>query len=95
MTGIAAIAELHYTGSLNDADQFPLGDATGVQVGLRENQFDVLNLTLGLQVEFSERWRINAAGVVPLRDRRFDALGGRQEDRFFDGEFSLQLNRFF
>ena len=92
ITGIASVLELHYTGSLNDADN--LFETPGLGVS-PENRLDVLNLTMGLQVEFSQRWRINAAGVVPLRKREFEMLGDRREDRFFDGELSLQINRFF
>jgi hypothetical protein len=83
LTGVASILELHYTGSLNDADpKFSEGDP---------NRFSVLNLTTGLMLEFHEQLRVNLAGVFPLRERRFDE-NGRREDRFFDGEFSLQVN---
>ena len=92
LTGIASILELHYTSSLNDAD-------TLFTVDPPENRFDVLNLTAGLQVEFSQKVRINVSGVVPLREREFDGsqlnFPKRQEDRFFDGELSLHINRFF
>lgn len=85
LTGVASILELHYTGSLNDADAY-LSEGNA-------NQFDVLNLTTGLTFEFNEQLRINLAGVFPLRDRGLDA-NGRHEDRFFDSEFSLQVNYF-
>ncbi len=92
LTGIASILELHYTSSLNDAD-------TLFTVDPPENRLDVLNLTAGLQVEFSQKLRVNVSGVVPLREREFDGsqpdFPKRQEDRFFDGELSLQINRFF
>ena len=55
----------------------------------------MLNLTVGLQTEISELWRVNVAGVFPLRERHFNNNGSLREDRFFDGEFSLQINRFF
>ena len=90
ITGIASLLELHYTGSLNDADTLLTNGNPSP-----ENRLDVLNLTTGLQVEFSERWRINTSGVVPLRKREFEANGDRREDRFFDGELSLHINRFF
>ena len=86
VTGVASILELHYTGSLNDADPV-------LSRGLA-NQFDVVNLTAGLLVELNENWRINLAGVFPLRERGLDA-NGRREDRFFDSEFALQINRFY
>lgn len=85
LTGVASILELHYTGSLNDADAY-LSEGNA-------NQFNVLNLTTGLTFEFNEQLRINLAGVFPLRDRGLDA-NGRHEDRFFDSEFSLQVNYF-
>lgn len=91
VTGIASLIELHYTSSLNDADDL-LG--AGLIPG-SENRFDVLNMTAGLQIEISELWRINVAGTFPLREGRFDEVAGRQENRFFDSEFSLQINRFF
>lgn len=86
ITGIASIVELHYTSSLNDADAFDFGGG----ITETENRFDVLNLTMGLKVNFSERWSINVAGVVPLRERKYAG-----NDRFFDGELSLQINRFY
>jgi hypothetical protein len=86
LTGVASVLELHYTGSLNDADPF-LSDGAA-------NQFDVLNLTTGLTVELNEQLRINLAGVFPLRERELDA-SGRHENRFFDSELALQMNYFF
>jgi hypothetical protein len=86
LTGVASVLELHYTGSLNDADPF-LSDGAA-------NQFDVLNLTTGLTVELNEQLRINLAGVFPLGERGLDA-NGRREDRFFDSELALQVNYFF
>lgn len=100
LTGLATVLELHYTTSLNDADGFDVSDFTGSAIigdfgpGF-ENRFDVLNLTMGLQAEFGERWRANVAGVIPLREGRFEDFSGRREDQFFDGELVLQLNRFF
>ena len=88
VTGIASLLELHYTSSLTDADIFSVAPGPGF-----ENRFDALNLTAGLLVEFSEKWRLNIAGAFPLKGGRWD--GGRTEDRFFDSEFSFHLNRFF
>jgi hypothetical protein len=86
LTGVASVLELHYTGSLNDADPF-------LSQGLA-NQFNVVNLTTGLTVELNEQLRINLAGVFPLGQRELDA-SGRHENRFFDSEFALQMNYFF
>ncbi|MFK7736340.1 MAG: hypothetical protein AB8B50_09940 [Pirellulaceae bacterium] len=102
ISGIASIIELHYTSSLNDADALAVSSDTqsafigGGPFPGYENRFDVLNLTLGLQTEISEVWRINTAFATPLREGRFDdEFGSRQEDQFFDGELSIQINRFF
>ena len=103
ITGIASVLELHYTTSLNDADDlfsdlFPEESAGGFPpafVPAPENRFDVLNLTAGFLVDISDRWRLNVAGVFPLREGRFENGVGRREDRFFDSEVSFQLNRFF
>ena len=99
VTGIASLAELHYTGALNDADRMIVGQDTSSALGFVAagdgNRFRVLNLTLGLQVEIQEQWRINVAGVLPLREGRYKEFAGRRENRFFDSEFALQINRFF
>jgi hypothetical protein len=88
LTGVASLLELHYTSSLNDANEFNLGGNSRVGT---DNRFDILNMTTGLQFELNQELRINLAGVFPLRDGRFD-IGGRRDDRGFDSEFALQVN---
>lgn len=100
ITSIASLIELHYTGALNDADGFTVESLTDdASVGFvgpgYENRFDVLNLTLGLQTDLGDVWRVNVGGVIPLREGRYDDFGGRREDQFFDGELAIQVNRFF
>lgn len=84
LTGLAAMLELHYTGTLDDADIVSaqgFGDA--VVVGNTANRVDVLNLTAGLHAEFGRKLDARTAAVVPLRDGT---------DRMFDFELVAQVN---
>lgn len=100
LTALAAMLELHYTTALNNADGFVLPNVSGAigNPGASTpgfvNKFDVVNLTAGLRFEISNTWKINAAGVVPLKSGYVDA-GGRVLNRFFDAEAVLQVNREF
>jgi hypothetical protein len=99
LTALAAMLELHYTTALNNADYIalPFGGAIGNPGASTPgfvNRFDVVNLTAGLRFELSNTWKINAAGVVPLKSGHFNA-GGRVLNRFFDAEAVLQVNREF
>ena len=49
------------------------------------NRFDVLNLTAGLQAQLNTLTFVRVACVVPL--------GARDDQRFFDTELQLQINR--
>lgn len=80
LTGLASVAELHYTTTLNDADRVNLGTA---QVENFENRFDVVNFTAGVHTEWNRDTSVRAAVVVPL-DR---------SERFFDSEAQLSVIR--
>jgi hypothetical protein len=82
LTGLAGVLELHYTNSMQDADTVPI--LGGVLTG-PSNRFDVLNLSAGINTVLGNRTNLRVAAVVPLRS----------EDRFFDSEFQLQLNRWY
>ena len=88
LTGLASVLELHYTSSLQDTDTV-IGFAGGrlINYSNATNRFDILNLTAGLQAQFSELWYLRVACVVPL--------GARDDQRFFDHEFQVQVNRRF
>ncbi|WP_254512419.1 hypothetical protein [Anatilimnocola floriformis] len=87
-TSLAAILELHYTTSLQDTDEVA-GDAAGRAFTYRNgfNRFDVLNMTVGLQAQYNILTSIRVACVVPM--------GAADDDRFFDSEVQVQINRRF
>jgi hypothetical protein len=85
ITGLAPVAELHYTTTLNNAQLSSFDRAPGnpIVVGNIANRLDILNLVLGSTVEVGHRATLAVAGVVPLR-------GG--DDKPFDWELNLELN---
>ena len=75
LTGLAAVGELHYTTSLDDADTFSTPNF-GIDFGNPDNRMDVINVSAGLHAEFSNKTRLRVAGVFPLdegNNRLFDA----------------------
>jgi hypothetical protein len=90
MRGLAALFELHYTTTTNDADtiintgqttSFIFGDAQ-----LSPRRFDVLNATGGLHWRISPVADLRVAGVAPLKSG---------DDRAFDAEIQVGFNRRF
>jgi hypothetical protein len=92
LTGIAALLELHYTTSIEDA-QFafsPPGDPPttfSAVLGNPFNRIDVLNLSAGVHVQLTELSNLRVSAVVPLRDD--------PGDRQFDSEVLVSFNREF
>lgn len=82
VTGVASVVELHYTTSLEDADIAQVGS---FDFGNLNNQIDVVNLTLGLHVEWNQNTNFRFAAVLPMRDA--------QSNRFFDSEIQASLIR--
>ncbi len=82
VTGLASIAEFHYTGTLNDGDVVAVG---GDRFGSLLNRFDLTNLTVGLHAELNRHTTFRVGGVFPLNDL----------DRAFDAEVQVSLNRYF
>lgn len=93
LRGIAPLAEMHYTTTLEDSDEVLLSDPTFGpafgntlgSLGNTANRQDFLNATLGLSVLLGDT-AIRPAFVLPLRDGHDDP---------FDYEFLVQINRFF
>jgi hypothetical protein len=87
ITGIAAITELHYTTTLQDADRIA-GQANGTDVVINETsgRFDVLNGTVGVQFLLFDAASLRVAGVFPIGD---------EDRRLFDSEVQVQFNRRF
>jgi hypothetical protein len=87
LTGIAAVTELHYTTTLQNADRIN-GTANGTAINLNAtgNRFDVLNGTVGVQFLLFDASSLRVAGVFPL---------GGEDRRLFDSEVQVQFNRRF
>lgn len=87
LTGLAAMAELHYTTTLQDADRIAGTVNNGAFVINGDgNRFDVLNATLGVQALLFETSSLRVAGAFPLGD---------ENRRLFDAEVQVQFNRRF
>lgn len=88
LTSLAAILELHYTSSMQDADTVA-GIAGGRPIVYtnRLNRFDILNITTGVQAQLFNTTSLRVAGVFPL--------GSAPDRRFFDSELQVQINRRF
>ena len=77
---VAGTAELHWVGTLQDADTV---NAAGMNITSVSNRYDVLNLSLGASVLVNESFTIRPAMVIPLADG-----DGEQ----FDYEAMVQMN---
>ncbi len=89
LTGVAALAEIHYTTTLEDSDTLagtplPLAGSAFTLTNLA-NRMDVVNLTAALHFEMRNT-SLRVGGVVPITSG---------SDRFFDAEVAAQLIRRF
>ncbi|MBB3204290.1 hypothetical protein FHS27_000054 [Rhodopirellula rubra] len=80
VNGLAAMTELHYTTAFNDGDNVTTASGTLAAPG----SIDVVNTTAGFVIN-KGLTNIRVAGSVPLD----------WEDRFYDSEFQVQINRRF
>lgn len=82
--GLAVVVEVHYTTPLAPSDGFGAsGGLTDVSVNSSAGpEYDLLHFTAGLQLAMANGWQIRPAVVVPAKD-----------ERVFDAEFLLQVNR--
>ena len=85
LTGLAAIVEFHYTTTLQDTD-FVRDSLAYVQFDNPANRMDIPNLTVGLHSEIFGCNLVRVAGVIPLKNG---------DDRLFDSEIQVQLERRF
>lgn len=85
LTGLAALLELHYTTTLQDADIVPLLGGFG-SLGNTLNRVDVVNLTAGLHAQFQNGLQLRFGAVVPLTGT---------DERFFDSELQAAVIRRF
>jgi len=64
LTGLAAVTEVHYTTTLQDADLLAGGiNGSAVVIGAGQNRFDVVNGTIGVQALFFDASSLRVAGV--------------------------------
>jgi hypothetical protein len=87
LTGLAAVLELHYTTTLQDADVvsgyvIPQSFAFGNFA----NRQDLLDMTVGLHAEIADQTLFRVGCVLPLRSG---------DDRTFDAEVQVQVERRF
>jgi hypothetical protein len=87
LTGLAAILEFHYIGTLQNASSVNAStELATLQFTNPANRMDVVDMTVGLHVELAGNTLCRVAGVFPL------ASG---DNRLFDGEVQVQLERRF
>ena len=87
--GLAALLELHYTTTLQDADTISISqrNLNSLTLTSSDGNVDVLNLTAGLHAQFSSRWNIRVAATAPLRRN--------EDDRLFSSEIQVSANKEF
>lgn len=83
ITGMAPIFEAHYNASLADYDRVALGN---FQIGDQSTNFDILNLTVGLNMVVGQQSNLTLGYTTPV---------GEGVDKQFDGELRVLFNYFF
>jgi len=88
LTGLAGILEIHYGGTLDNAQlmQLPMSPPNFMQLGNALNRMDIWNLTAGLHAAVGELTTVRVGAVVPL---------GSRLNRLFDGEVQVSVNRYY
>ena len=91
VTGISVQGELHYAGTVNDADSLSgvvsgVGWNTGYEFGSPRGRFDSTNAAIVLHTELKNNTDIRVAGLFPLSD---------SDNRFFDSEVLVVVVRRF
>jgi hypothetical protein len=87
LAGLAAIAELHYTTTVQDGDVISGNAAAGsFQIGNLLNRLDIVNVSTGLHLELCRGTTLRAAAVFPVQSR---------PDNPFDAEVTVSLNKYF
>ena len=89
LTGVAGLVEIHYTTTLQDTDVVQQA-VYPVQLQFTfenfANRVDVVDLTVGLHMEFANNTLCRVGGVFPL---------STGDDRCFQGEVQVQVERRF
>jgi hypothetical protein len=85
LTGLAALLELHYTGTLQDSD-IVVPIANRLEFGNFANRVDVVNCTAGVHLNLTELTVCRVGAAIPLT---------QDDNRVFDAEVLVQLERRF
>lgn len=87
VTGLASLAELHYTTTLSDADVVTgvLGPNT-YQFGNTFGRVDVMNATVGLHAELISNTTFRVSGAFPMQNNL---------EKPFDAEVNVSVNRYY
>ena len=93
LNGIALMAELNYTQSLQSGRDHRINLGGGNSVSIATGDISVINLTTGTQFQFGTSSQFRLSVVVPLQKPGSDPLV--QIDRFFDFEVSAQYGYVF
>jgi len=86
--GLAVVGEFHYTTTLQNSDVvagFEPVTFDFLQVSNPMNRVDIVDFTVGLHAEIGQT-RIRVGGVFPVKTN---------EERLFDAEVQVQVNRYF
>ena len=89
LTGLAAVLEFHYTGTLQDTHCLAVPTPSSlydIEILDPANRVNVVNMTVGLHGELARNTLVRVAGVFPLSSG---------DNRCFDGELQVQLERRF
>jgi hypothetical protein len=79
---VSLLGELHYTGTVSDADTINSG---AYQLGDAGHDLSLLNTTVGINASFINNSTLTTGYTVPLTS----------SDRIFDGELRVFINQFF
>jgi hypothetical protein len=85
LRAVAAIAELHYTTTLNDTDAVSPFGGGSYTISNPYNRMDIVNATGALVIQYPNA-SLRFGAAAPLRN---------DEERLFDAEIIFQFNRFF
>jgi hypothetical protein len=84
LTGVAGLFELHYTTTVNDADEV---DFNGDVITNPYNRIDIVDLTAGLLFEFNNRSTLSIGATAPVTSG--------PDNRNYDAELQVLFNRYF
>jgi hypothetical protein len=92
LSGLSAQIEIHYTSTLQDADEVSF---SGGDIFNPYNRLDLLTLTGGLNFQFWNTSWLTVGCAVPVRESQYDRRYDLHPERPFDAEVQVLFNRYF